>query len=173
LRVTHLPEETERALVEGRCRAPFDALGLHPAPGGGWLVRAFIPWARSVTLTRRGPRAPLERVGEGGLFERTFPRAKEPFRYKLLVEDPEGVEWQIDDPYRFGPTLDEGRLHAYLDGTDRRIHETLGAVPVRHEGVEGTRFAVWAPHAEAVSLTGVDMKMDAARVRPSLGALNP
>ena len=156
--------ETERALVEGRCRTPFDVLGLHPVPDGGWVVRVFIPWARSVTLVRRGPRAPLERVGEG-LFERAFPRAKEPFRYRLLVEDAKGREWQIEDPYRFGPTLDERRVHAFLEGSERRIHEALGAIPMRHEGLEGTRFAVWAPNAEAVNLTG-DMNHWDGRCHP-------
>jgi 1,4-alpha-glucan branching enzyme len=117
-----------------------------------------------VTLVRRGPRAPFER-SEEGLFEATFPRAKEPFRYRLLVEDPEGREWEVEDPYRFGPTLDEARIHAFLEGRERRIHEVLGAVVMRHEGVEGTRFAVWAPHADAVNLLG-DMNHWDGRCHP-------
>ena len=152
------------ALTHGRCREPFDVLGMHPAPEGGWQVRVFIPWARSVTLVRKGPRAPLEKGAEG-LFVGTFPRAKQPFRYRLLVEDPEGREWEMEDPYRFGPTLDERRIHAYLEGRERRIHEVLGAVVMEHEGVEGTRFSVWAPHAETVNLMG-DMNHWDARCHP-------
>ncbi len=162
---TSPPADFERSLTEGRCRAPFDFLGLHPHADGGWVVRVFIPWARSVTISRRGPRAPMERVGKGGLFERAFPRAKEPFRYKLLVEDPDGREWTIEDPYRFGPTLDESRVRTFLAGSERRVHEVLGAVPLRHEGVEGTRFSVWAPHAEAVNLVG-DMNHWDSRCHP-------
>ncbi len=162
---TSPPADFERSLTEGRCRAPFDFLGLHPHADGGWVVRVFIPWARSVTISRRGPRAPMERVGTGGLFERAFPRAKEPFRYKLLVEDPDGREWTIEDPYRFGPTLDESRVRTFLAGSERRVHEVLGAVPLRHEGVEGTRFSVWAPHAEAVNLVG-DMNHWDSRCHP-------
>ncbi len=162
---TSPPADFERSLTEGRCRAPFDFLGLHPHADGGWVVRVFIPWARSVTISRRGPRAPMERVGKGGLFERAFPRAKEPFRYKLLVEDPDGREWTIEDPYRFGPTLDESRVRAFLAGSERRVHEVLGAVPLRHEGVEGTRFSVWAPHAAAVNLVG-DMNHWDSRCHP-------
>ena len=147
-------QEALKSLVDGRCAAPFDVLGMHPAAGGGWVVRVFIPWARSVTIIRRGPRAPMEQQGESGLFTRAFPNAKGPFKYRLLVEDMEGGEWEIEDPYRFAPTLDEGRVHAFLSGSERRIHDTLGALPTNHGGVEGTRFAVWAPHAEAVNLMG-------------------
>ncbi|HSH75158.1 MAG TPA: hypothetical protein VLA09_05725, partial [Longimicrobiales bacterium] len=159
------PEEVERALVEGRCRAPFDVLGLHPSPEGGWVVRVFIPWARSVAVIRRGAPAPMERIGRGGLFQRRFPRVENPFRYRLLVEDPDGNTWRVDDPYRLGPSLEEGRLQAFLEGRERRIHEVLGAVPMRHEGVEGTRFGVWAPHAEAVNLKG-DMNHWDGRCHP-------
>jgi len=158
-------EEARRALAEGTCREPFGVLGLHPHEAGGWVVRAFIPWARSVTVVRQGPRAPLERLGAEGLFERRFPRAKGPFRYRLAVEDAEGVEWRIEDPYRFAPTLDERRIHDFLEGHERRVHEVLGAVPARIEGVDGTRFAVWAPHARAVNLVG-DMNHWDGRCHP-------
>ncbi|MEX2049236.1 MAG: 1,4-alpha-glucan branching protein GlgB, partial [Gemmatimonadota bacterium] len=74
-------------------------------------------------------------------------------------------EWKIEDPYRFGPTLDEGRIRAFLEGTERRVHEVLGASPARHDGVDGTRFAVWAPHALAVNLMG-DMNHWDGRCHP-------
>jgi 1,4-alpha-glucan branching enzyme len=157
--------EAVRALEEGRCRAPFDVLGIHPREEGGWVVRAFIPWARSVTLVRRGGRAALERLGEGGCFERTFPRASRVFRYRLAVEDPDGRVFEVEDPYRFGPTLDESRIHAFLEGRERRIYEALGAAVTRHEGVDGTRFAVWAPHAASVGGTG-DMNHWDGRCHP-------
>jgi 1,4-alpha-glucan branching enzyme len=154
-----------RALEEGCCRAPFDVLGIHPLEGGGWVVRVFIPWARSVTLAREGTSATLERVGDGGLFQRAFPDDTRSFRYHLSVEDPDGRHWDIEDPYRFTPTLDEDRIQAFLEGRERRIHEALGASVCEHEGVSGTRFAVWAPHAEAVNLTG-DMNHWDGRCHP-------
>jgi 1,4-alpha-glucan branching enzyme len=138
---------------------------MHRSDRGGWVVRVFIPWARAVTVIRRGPQAPMERVGEQGLFERTFTGAKGPFEYRLLVEDPEGHSWEVDDPYRFGPTLDEARIHAFLQGGERRVHEALGALPMEHDGVAGSRFAVWAPHARAVNLVG-DMNHWDGRCHP-------
>ncbi len=161
----HLREAIS-ALAAGRCRAPFDVLGLHPAEPRGWVVRVCLPWARSVTVLRRGLRpAAMERIHESGVFQAVFSRVSKPFTYRLSVEDPAGQTWEIDDPYRFGPTLDESRVHAFLEGRERRIHEALGASPCRHEGVDGTRFAVWAPHAEAVNLTG-DMNHWDGRCHP-------
>jgi 1,4-alpha-glucan branching enzyme len=54
-------------------------------------------------------------------------------------------------PYRFGPTLGPLDDHLLVEGTHRRLHERLGAHACTHEGVEGIRFAVWAPNAQRVS----------------------
>jgi 1,4-alpha-glucan branching enzyme len=146
--------EVVAALVEGRCRHPFDVLGIHPHGGGGWVVRVFIPWAQAVTLVRESGRTEMDRRGEEGFFVAVFPDADGVFPYRLSVQDPRGRRWLVEDPYRFTPTLDETRVHAFLRGEERRIHQVLGALPMDHQGVHGTRFAVWAPHARAVLLTG-------------------
>ncbi|MDH5490651.1 MAG: alpha-amylase family glycosyl hydrolase, partial [Myxococcales bacterium] len=54
------------------------------------------------------------------------------------------------------PTLEltELDLHLFNEGSHYRIWDKLGAHPTVEGGVEGTRFAVWAPAAEAVSVTG-------------------
>jgi 1,4-alpha-glucan branching enzyme len=44
-------------------------------------------------------------------------------------------------------------LHLLREGTHARLYDILGAHPVRGEE-GGTRFAVWAPNAEAVSVIG-------------------
>ncbi len=43
---------------------------------------------------------------------------------------------------------------SFHQGTNRRAYEMLGAHPVLQEGKELWHFAVWAPHARAVSLIG-------------------
>ena len=45
-------------------------------------------------------------------------------------------------------------LDRYLFGVGRhyQIYEKMGAHPCTFEGKEGVHFAVWAPHAKAVSL---------------------
>ncbi len=150
-------KDVVRALVEGRCRSPFDVLGMHASRSEGRpgrIVRAFVPWARRIALLRGEEAVPMERTHPGGLFELSFPDAAEFFPYLLRVQDSQGKEWVVEDPYRFGPVLDEARVHAFLHGEERRAHQVLGARPMDHEGVAGTVFAVWAPHATAMNLMG-------------------
>ncbi|HEY0994138.1 MAG TPA: 1,4-alpha-glucan branching protein GlgB [Kofleriaceae bacterium] len=50
------------------------------------------------------------------------------------------------DPHAFG----ELDAHLMREGTHPRLHDKLGSHPTEH----GTRFAVWAPNAAAVSVVG-------------------
>ncbi|HID98622.1 MAG TPA: 1,4-alpha-glucan branching protein GlgB [Thermodesulfobacteriaceae bacterium] len=50
--------------------------------------------------------------------------------------------------------LSEFDLHLFMEGTHYRTWEKLGAHPARVNGRKGTRFAVWAPNAEKVSIIG-------------------
>lgn len=157
--MTALSAEVVDALAAGTLDTPFDVLGIHPAgkgrgkSGSGKVVRAFIPWARSIDVVREGARAPMERLHPSGLFEASFDEEAF-FPYRLAVEDPDGREWELEDPYRFSPALDETRVRAFLSGSEHRVHQVLGARPVELDGVAGTLFAVWAPHARAVSVMG-------------------
>ena len=45
-------------------------------------------------------------------------------------------------------------LYLFGEGRHERIYERLGAHPGETDGVAGTRFAVWAPNAERVSVVG-------------------
>ena len=65
-----------------------------------------------------------------------------------------GGEWDLDDPYRFGPVLGPTDDYLLVEGTHRRLYERLGAHPLLHEGAHGVHFAVWAPHARRVSVVG-------------------
>jgi 1,4-alpha-glucan branching enzyme len=61
---------------------------------------------------------------------------------------------EIDDPYRFPPLLTDFDLHLHAEGTNYETYHSLGAHLTESEGVQGVRFAVWAPNAEVVSLVG-------------------
>ncbi|AOY87686.1 1,4-alpha-glucan branching enzyme [Marinobacter salinus] len=52
------------------------------------------------------------------------------------------------------PTLSDFDLHLFNEGRHWHIYNVLGAHICKNKGTEGVRFAVWAPSAEAVSVTG-------------------
>ena len=54
-------------------------------------------------------------------------------------------------PVRFFTDYD---AHLFAEGLHQRLYEKLGAHPATVEGLRGTRFAVWAPNAERVSVVG-------------------
>ena len=54
-------------------------------------------------------------------------------------------------------------LHLHTEGTHYEAYRTLGAHVTEAEGVEGVRFAVWAPNAENVSVVGDFNEWDTRR----------
>jgi len=45
-------------------------------------------------------------------------------------------------------------LHLFNEGTHYRAYRLLGAHVLKHDGEEGTHFAVWAPNARSVAVMG-------------------
>ena len=157
------PQAEVDALLAARHGDPFALLGPHDTPDGV-VIRAFVPHAaRLHVLTTEGIAQELPRR-QDALFEGILAGASLPFRYRLRAEN-EGGAWEIEDPYRFGPTLGPLDDHLLVEGTHRRLHQRLGAHPTMHEGVSGTRFAVWAPKAARVSLVAQFNDWD-GRVHP-------
>ena len=95
-------------------------------------------------------------------FEALIPSAKERPAYRVEVTTAHGAYSYID-PYAFGPAL--GPLDDYLvrEGTHRQLYRRLGAQLIRHEGVDGVLFAVWAPNATRVSVVGDFNQWDGRR----------
>ena len=52
--------------------------------------------------------------------------------------------------------------HLFAQGTHERIYEKLGAHVIKQDGVEGVHFAVWAPNAKEVFVTGNFNNWDSA-----------
>ena len=149
------PAEIE-ALVGGRHGDAFRLLGPHaiPADGGNriWEVRALLPQAVSVELITGSGAEPMNRVHAAGLY--TCECGEDPGAYHLRLTHYDGTVVEQDDPYRFPLLLTEFDLHLYGEGTHYECHNMLGAHPLEVEGVSGVRFAVWAPTAECVLVTG-------------------
>ena len=141
------------ALVAGRHNNPFAFLGLHKTRGGR-VVRTFQPDATSVDLVERSGRklATMKRTHPAGLFEAPMPPRKR--SYALRIHWQSGEVQQTEDPYRFASTLGEMDLYLLGEGSDQNVFRKLGAHPKTIQGVDGTRFAVWAPNASRVSVVG-------------------
>ncbi|MEU4178924.1 1,4-alpha-glucan branching enzyme [Streptomyces sp. NPDC026589] len=137
-------------LLAGDHHAPHDVLGAHPVPGGV-LVRALRPFARSVTVLATGLRAELHDDGDG-FFSGVLPVPEAP-AYRLEVAyDDNTIE--VEDAYRFWPAIGELDLHLIGEGRHEELWRALGAEPMEHQGVTGTRFTLWAPNARGVRITG-------------------
>jgi len=143
------------ALITGHFADPFSLLGMHKT-AAGIEVRALMPDALEVWVidTKTGRKvAGLDCLDTRGFFSGVIPRRKNPFRYQLSVNWAD-QSLQIDDPYRFGTLIQELDSWLLSEGTHLRPYETLGAHPLTMDEVSGTRFSVWAPNAQRVSVVG-------------------
>jgi 1,4-alpha-glucan branching enzyme len=146
------PADELRRLLAGEHHDPHSLLGAHPYPDGT-VVRALRPHADEVTVLTDEGEYPLEHRG-GGFFQGGMLGSGD---YRLRVRY--GAYTEItDDPYRWLPTLGEVDLHLIQEGRHERLWEVLGAhvrtYPTPGGPVEGTSFAVWAPHARGVRVCG-------------------
>ena len=142
-----------KAIIGGQHANPFGVLGLHEV-GGRWIARTFIPHAEHVeALDRDGkPVGELNLRHKEGFFEGPVSISeRQPIRYRARNE---GGEWEVQDPYSFGPVLGPMDDFYFGEGSHLRLFDKLGAHAMEFEGVHGTHFAVWAPNARRVSVVG-------------------
>ncbi|MEV7347275.1 alpha-amylase family glycosyl hydrolase, partial [Streptomyces sp. NPDC093544] len=144
------PGDRER-LLSGTHHDPHGVLGAHPVPGGV-AFRAFRPYALAVTVVTDELRAELQDDGDG-FFSGLLPLRAVPSSYRLLVSY-EGTVQDTEDAYRFLPAIGELDLHLFGEGRHEQLWRALGAEPMVHQGVTGTRFTVWAPNARGVRVAG-------------------
>jgi len=149
-----LPEGELLALLSARHRDPFAVLGPHPDGSEGLVVRTCLPGAVSAALadTEGVQLTPMERLHAGGVFAGRLPAGASD--YRLRIRWPDGSEQCGFDPYAFGMLLGELDLHLIAEGRHLELGSCLGAQWRPVEGIEGVRFAVWAPNARRVSVIG-------------------
>ncbi|MCU1656858.1 MAG: 1,4-alpha-glucan-branching enzyme, partial [Pseudonocardiales bacterium] len=149
-----LGEELDR-LIGGAHHNPHAILGAHPVGNDQTVIRTLRPEATSVQIVVGHARAPMQRIHDAGLFEGVIDGA--PTDYRLLVEYGD-ESYTVDDPYRWLPTLGDIDLHLIGEGRHENLWEVLGAHVRSYDTpggpVAGTSFAVWAPNARGVRVTG-------------------
>ena len=145
--------ELER-LVSGQHHDPHSILGAHPGPDGV-VVRALRPLARSVTLVLDdGRRVPMTHLYQG-VFTVILPDEKVPdYRIATSYSPDAEDETVAEDPYRFLPQLSEYDLYLIGEGRHEELWRVLGAHVREVDQVTGVSFAVWAPNARGVRVTG-------------------
>jgi 1,4-alpha-glucan branching enzyme len=147
-----LDAESVRALALGIHDDPFAALGPHDTQADR-IIRAFLPGATKVEVLRRSDGAvlaPLELTHESGLFENLV---GEPTPYLFRIHWPQVVQ-EAEDPYSFGLLLGDVDLFLFNEGRHFQLANCLGAQSMTVDGVNGVRFAVWAPNASRVAVVG-------------------
>ena len=160
------------ALLAGRLADPFGVLGPHRTAKGR-VVRAFLPGALAVEA--RSPKdgtllahlAPS--AAHAGVFAGPMP---DDGPYVLRIHWPGGVQ-ETEDPYAFGLALSDLDLHLFSEGSHWDLAHRFGSNVTTMDGVEGVRFAVWAPNARRVSVVGDfnawDGRRHTMRLRHSAG----
>ncbi|MFF1562162.1 1,4-alpha-glucan branching enzyme [Streptomyces sp. NPDC058293] len=153
--VTATPAPTPAAdrdrLLAGTHHDPHSTLGAHPT-STGTAFRALRPHARTVTVVADGLRALLHDDGDG-FFSGLVGLPAPPDEYRLLVTY-EGADHETPDPYGLLPALSGFDLHLIGEGRHEQLWQALGAHPMTHQGLTGTRFTVWAPNARGVRVVG-------------------
>ncbi len=139
------------AILSGQHGDAFSVLGPHQTENG-WEVRAFLPQAMDADLVQGDASSPMRKLRAEGFFVASL--KNEPGHYLFRLTLWNGARAEIEDAYRFGPLISDFDLHIHGEGTQYESYRTMGAHPVDCEGVEGVRFAVWAPNAEVVSVVG-------------------
>jgi len=143
-------------LVGGAHHDPHAILGMHPGPDGV-VVRSLRPGAEQVVVLVDGVGTTLEKIHDGGVFAAVLPDLAAPVDYRLEVTY-DGHPVIADDPYRWLPTLSEVDQHLIGEGRHEKLWEVLGAHPRQYQTATGTvsgvSFAVWAPNARGIRVTG-------------------
>ncbi|MBS1234470.1 MAG: alpha,4-glucan:alpha,4-glucan 6-glycosyltransferase [Nitrospirae bacterium] len=151
-------QENIRRIVAGKCDDPFSILGMHlrkDKNGTDMEVREFLPEAEEAWIVddETGRQYPMEKIHKKGFYLLKLNR-KKPFPYHIKIRTPDGSISQRKDPYAFGRILTDYDLHLIGEGNHYKKYEKLGAHVIGINGVSGVHFAVWAPNAASVSVTG-------------------
>ncbi|AAZ33678.1 1,4-alpha-glucan branching protein GlgB [Pseudomonas savastanoi pv. phaseolicola] len=150
------------ALIRAEHRDPFSILGPHGDGGSGQYVRAYLPAALSVRLLAKDDGRELGEMEMSEVPGFFVGHLEQPQPYLLKVQWA-GGEQITEDPYSFGPLLGEMDLYLFAEGNHRDLSSCLGAQVTKVDGVDGVRFAVWAPNARRVSVVGSFNSWDGRR----------
>lgn len=122
-----------------------------------WIIRVMDADACAVAMfweeQSQEKALPLKKIHPHGLYEILLEPRSNGKPYRLVLDYEEGRVVR-PDPFYFKPQLTDFDCHLFHEGFHHQLYRKLGAHPTFLEGMAGTFFAVWAPHAQRVSVVG-------------------
>ena len=143
-------------LMEGKINAPKHLLGNHDY-GEGQMITAYKPHSVSCKVIAPTGKTEyeMEKVDDKGFYALYLPKKKfVGSKYRLVTDYQDGSTVVSADPYSFDSQIGSMDVYLFSEGNHWEIYKKLGAHPMKLDGVAGTYFAVWAPHARRVSVVG-------------------
>ncbi len=148
--------ENIHKILDSNHHNPHGVLGYHePHDSNGSAIRAFFPNAASMEVVFLDTHElfRMDKIREEGFFHVLFTTKKrQPYQFRLT--NSHGHSWLQKDPYRHSSFLSEYDLYLFSEGNHHRLYQMLGAHPGTLDGVQGVKYAVWAPNARRVSVVG-------------------
>ena len=153
-------------LKNGVINAPKHLLGNH-VYGDGQVSTVYRPYAEKVcVVSPTGKnREEMECLAEGFYGFYSAKKKYKGTKYRIETTYQDGTTVVTADAYAFDSQITEFDTYLFAEGKHYDVYEKFGAHPMTIDGVKGTYFAVWAPHARRVSVVGDFNMWD--------GALNP
>ena len=153
-------------LKSGIINAPKHLLGNH-VYGDGQVITVYRPYAEKVcVVSPTGKnREEMECLAEGFYGFYSAKKKYKGTKYRIETTYQDGTTVVTADAYAFDSQITEFDTYLFAEGKHYDVYEKFGAHPMTIDGVKGTYFAVWAPHARRVSVVGDFNMWD--------GALNP
>ena len=131
----------------------FSVLGPHKIGPMAWEIRAVLPEAKGATLITGDARIPFERRHPDGFYVARVDAEHRPL-YEIEVEFWDGSKRRRHDPFGFGSSLEQADIANLREIGSNVTYRILGAQIGKLDGIDGFRFAVWAPNAKRVSVVG-------------------
>lgn len=153
-------------LKNGIINAPKHLLGNHDY-GDGQVIMVYRPHAEKVcVVSPTGKnRDEMECLSDGVYGFYSAKKKYKGTKYRIETTYQDGTTVVTADAYAFDSQITEYDTYLFAEGKHYDVYEKFGAHPMTIDGVKGTYFAVWAPHARRVSVVGDFNMWD--------GALNP
>jgi len=143
-------QERSESKISFSTHDPHAFLGIHAVDGRSKVIRLFRPGAKEIYLEVGGRLVKAEPIDLSGHFTYAPACCCTAVDYRIFHQN--GL--CAHDPYAFSPTFGEQDAYFLSRGVLYEIYRVLGAKVMVHQGIKGTRFAVWAPSAVSVALIG-------------------